>query len=135
MTCEQFTLSSFFMFLSAIYNILFSFTLFKDYDTVRDKILFSRYKKNHSYLRNVLTMSYILFISDLILSYSRFDFFQVKLHRFHDLYNAELNDNFMRQSLASINLSICITLWYATRNGKLSSQKQDSHWKVTLCLD
>lgn len=114
------------------YSILI-YPFFKNYDTVKDKILFSRYKKNHSHIRNALTISYSILLQIWFLFYSRFDLFQVKLHRFHDLYNGELNDNFMRQPLAIINLSICIPLWYAIR--KLSSQNQDSHWRVTLCLD
>lgn len=60
------TLSSFFMFLSAIYNILLSFTIFvKNCNILWAKNLF-QYNKNHSYVKNVLTISYILFIPDLI---------------------------------------------------------------------
>lgn len=124
------TLSSFFMFLSAIYNILFSFTTFvKNCNTLWAKNLF-QYNKNPSYVKNVLTISYILF-------YSRFDLCKVKLHRFHGLYSAELKDNFMRHPLATMKLSqyICITLWHAIRDCELRSQKQDSYWRVKLCLD
>lgn len=64
------TLSSFFMFLSAIYNILFSFTTFvKNCNTLWAKNLF-QYNKNPSYVKNVLTISYILFIPDLIFAKS-----------------------------------------------------------------
>lgn len=62
------------------------------------------------YISVYLLISYNLFISDLIFFYSRFDLFQAKPGRFHYLHNAELNDNFMRQPLASISLNICITL-------------------------
>lgn len=58
----------------------------------------------------LILISYNLFISDWIFFYSRFDLFQAKPDRFHDLHNAELNDNFMRQPLVSIDLNICIPL-------------------------
>lgn len=93
----------------------FHLPFFKNYDTVRDKILFPRYKKNHSHLRSILTISYNLFISYLILFFipdliffesNCIDFIIYIIHYIIHI----MNDNFLRQHLVSINLSICIPL-------------------------